>query len=756
MQNLEEILKNKFWLDNFREWQKEIIESILNKKDTLVFMPTWWWKSLTYQFPSVILDWLAIIISPLISLMKDQVDKLNFLWLKAKVINSTIDNYEKQVILNNISRDDWCIKFLYIAPERLNSEDFLRVIKKIKISLVAIDEAHCVSQWWHDFRPSYMKIKSFLENLKNKTNQDFPTVALTATATKKVRKDIIERIWMQNPNIFTTGFERKNIAIVVREISKREEKQKKLLEILEKTPWNGIIYCSSVKACKEVFDFLQFQNIKSGIYTWEMQKEKREKTQNDFMESKYKTIVATNAFWMWIDKKDIRFVIHYNLPWSIENYYQEVWRAWRDWKNSFWVVLASYQDTKIQEFFIENSYPSKEDILTFYNYLYKNFELWFWKWEQILKTYFIMASESGIKNDLRVWAILRVLEKYSIIKRWVEDNFENFRWKWITLLANKEKIPKIDWDHQEKLKNEAYFKLEEIKKLLFYPTCRKRFILEYFWDEEDLKKIWENCGSCDFCIEKKKTSKLSEENMVNISTFLIILEAIKDLDEKFWVTTIAKTLYWSEEKRILDFWLDKNKNYWTLSNLDLDLIKIIIEALIFKEFLYKTDWEYPLLGLSESWRIAITRNYLISNENADLQYFIKNKFKNYSWKDYSQKSKKIDTNLETFKLFQELKNTEKNYQEIIKIIAEKRNLKAQTIFNHILNSYKNWDLWLLEILKFSDLEKLKIIKEIIKKEFWDELPFLKEIKEKLEKFWKENINYTDIKIAIFMMEKKDL
>lgn len=767
MQNLEEILQQKFWLENFREWQKEIIESVLNQNDTLVFMPTWWWKSLTYQFPWFVLEWLVLVISPLISLMKDQVDKLNDLWLKASLINSTIDNYEKQIILNEISKNDESIKFLYIAPERLNNDDFLRIIKKVKISLVAIDEAHCISQWWHDFRPSYMKIKSFLEELKSE--KKFPIIALTATATKKVRKDIIERLGLQNPNIFTTGFDRKNIAIVVREISKKEEKQQKLLEILEKTPWIWIIYCSSVKSCQEVFEFLQMQNISSWIYTWEMKSEDREKTQNNFMNSIYKVIVATNAFWMWIDKKDIRFVIHYNLPWSIENYYQEVWRAWRDWKNSFWVTLASFQDTKIQEFFIENSYPSKEEVLQFYNYLYNDFEIWEWKDSNILKTYLIMASESGIKNDLRVWSILRVLEKYWIVKRWIE-NFEvqaNFRWKWITLLKNKEKIPKIDWEHQNLLKEEAYYKLEQIKKLLFYPSCRKKFILEYFADEEDLAKIWENCWTCDFCIEKKKFWNTEIQDLVKVSVFSIILETIKKFDEKFGLLRFTDYFLWNlsgnEKTAFYAAWKWRIEYFWELNNYSADFVKSIIESLIFKEFLYKTEWKYPVLWITEKWRIAIVRNYLLSDENEELQFFIRKKVweKNIFKKQENflkkiEKKEKIDTFLETLKIFENLKNENFDFKKIPEEISKIRELNKATIDWHISKLYENWQISLLDILKIFSLEELKIVKEIIFKNFPNWVSELKLIKEKLYEIWEQKISYWTIKIAISMIEKKDL
>jgi len=413
---LQQILQQQFRLEDFREWQKEIIESVVNWNDTLVFMPTWWGKSLTYQLPGIYREWVCLVISPLISLMKDQVDKLNELWIRTELINSTIDRYDISIILNDLSNPNTDIKFLYIAPERLNSSEFLRVISKIQISLVAIDEAHCISAWWHDFRPSYMKIRWFLDNLKK--NWDFPIMALTATATQKVREDIVERLWVKNPKSFTSWFDRKNITIIVREISKKDEKMAKVAEILDKTRWSWIIYCASRKAVKEVYDSLIENWVKAWIYTWAMTPENREVEQNRFMNDTYKVIVATNAFGMWIDKKDIRFVIHYNLPWSIENYYQEVWRAWRDGKQSFWVVIASFWDTKIQEFFIENTYPTKEEILKVYDYIYSWEKEWSGSWKVILKTQNTIAKESWIDSDMKVWSALKILEKYNIIRKW--------------------------------------------------------------------------------------------------------------------------------------------------------------------------------------------------------------------------------------------------------------------------------------------------------------------------------------------------
>jgi len=754
MQDLKEILQLKFWLNDFREWQRDVIESVIEWNDTLVFMPTWGWKSLTYQLPWIAMDWLVIVISPLISLMKDQVDKLNELWLKAELINSTIDSYDKQIILNDISKNNGTIKFLYIAPERLNNFDFNRVISNVKISLIAIDEAHCISQWWHDFRPSYMKLRWFLDNLKEKNH--FPIIALTATATKKVRTDIVERLWLWKPNVFTTWFDRKNISLIVREISKKEEKFEKVAEILNKTPWSWVIYCASRKAVKEVYDYLTQNWVKAWIYTWTMTAEKREDNQNDFMDSTLKVIVATNAFWMWIDKKDIRFVIHFNLPWSIENYYQEVGRAWRDWKNSYWVVLASFWDTKIQEFFIENSYPEKEEILKFYDYLYSEFNNWEWKNAKILKTYKTMAIESKIENDLKAWAIIRVLEKYNVLKRWVDETEDSseFRWRWIMLTQDKldHKNIKIDWSHQDALKTEWYFKLEQIKKLLFYPSCRKKFILKYFDDKEDLAKIWDDCGSCDYCIEKKNMANSDMQDLVKISVFALVLEVVKKFDERFWVWNIVKFLRWSNDKKITDWKMDKDDNFWALSDLTSEMIQAIIESLIATDYLYKSDWQYPMLWITETWRVAIVRDFLLKDDNKELQHFIKIKIGSKAIYKKQKKEKitkeKVDTYKETLKLLKEWND--------LKEIWKQRELKPMTIESHIVKLYEIWELWLTDIMKFSTFSNLNTIKSIIIWELNWVVDPLKPIKEALENISKNDISYFEIKIAIAMIEKKDI
>lgn len=756
MPYLQKILQEKFGLENFREWQEEIIRNILDKKDSLVFMPTWGGKSLTYQLPWLLLSWVTIVISPLISLMKDQVDKLNELGIRAELINSTLSVREQNFILTELEQrvqeDENAIKFLYIAPERLNSNFFLQLIHNVEIGLVAIDEAHCISQWGHDFRPSYMKIKGFLEKLRKE--KDFPVVALTATATEKVRKDIVERLWFKHYTIFTKGFDRKNIIILVREISKHEEKLAKTLEIVQKTVGSGIIYCASRKAVDEVYDFLVENNIAVWKYTGAMATNERDLMQNNFMDGDFKAIVATNAFGMGIDKKDIRFVIHYNLPGSIENYYQEVGRAGRDGKNSYGVVLASFWDVKIQEFFIENIYPEKSEVFDLYDYLYQDFKLWEWKGETIAKTYTQIAKESKIWNDMKIGTMIKLLEKYGIVERGLRGQIQEwFRGKGITLLQEKRKHSAIliDWKKQNLLQKESYFKLEQIKKLLFYPRCRKRFILEYFWDKEDLASLWKNCWTCDYCIEKEKRKDVKTEKLVNLSVFEIILDAVKKIDNTFGVQTIAKFLWGSQEKTIKERGLDTKEEYGVLKNYSLDFIVVLIEALVEHEFLEKSSGMYPLLSITKKWDFALTREYLLKDEEKDLQLFLAMKSRNFqkTWKKTSVAKEKTP-NWETYQKTLSLWQSGKDIWEI----AKQREMSSQTIEEHIVKLYEKWEITKESILEKVEKEHIVKVMEIIRNFFADNQEKLRPIKDKLEELWFSDISYFEIKLSLLFWSEE--
>lgn len=343
--NINEILKKVFGYDSFRPYQELIINSVMSNKDVLAVLPTGGGKSICYQIPAIASSGVGIVISPLISLMKDQVDTLNEQGISAVAINSALSNSE----FNNVLRDlhSGKIKLIYVAPERLENSYFIDLVKSLEISMIAIDEAHCISQWGHDFRPSYRNIKSFIDSLDNRPN----LIALTATATKIVREEIVNLLGLKNPNIYVASFDRPNIQFKI------EEPISKLDYILENVDKNEstIIYASTRNNVDKVYDFLKDKNYLVEKYHAGMLADERTNAQNNFINDTSKTIVATNAFGMGIDKPDVRKVIHYNMPKDLESYYQEAGRAGRDGLDSEAVLLFSKQDIVIAKMLLNRS-----------------------------------------------------------------------------------------------------------------------------------------------------------------------------------------------------------------------------------------------------------------------------------------------------------------------------------------------------------------------------------------------------------------
>lgn len=350
-------LKKYFNISQFRSAQEDIINAILHGNNVLAVLPTGAGKSLCYQIPALVSENFSIVVSPLIALMKDQVDQLNRNEELAAFINSSMSFYEAEQVLQKIAFGK--IKILYVAPERLESINFTERIKKLNPNYLFVDEAHCISQWGHNFRPSYAKIRDFVDYVEIKKISGF-----TATATPEVVKDIVEQLKMKEPQVFVRGFERDNIHISVQVIKKKKEKCLELLKTFE-TP--AIIYTASRKNAEEAAEYLTLHRINCSYYHAGLQPEIRRKIQEDFLEDKIKVIVATNAFGMGINKKDIRLLIHYNTPGSIENYYQEIGRAGRDGKPSHAFLLYDDYDINIQNFFLSASHPDKALIQSVYS-----------------------------------------------------------------------------------------------------------------------------------------------------------------------------------------------------------------------------------------------------------------------------------------------------------------------------------------------------------------------------------------------------
>lgn len=344
---LEQQLEKYFNFSKFRSGQKEIVESIMAGKDVVALMPTGGGKSLCYQLPAILSDKLTIVVSPLIALMKDQVDALNARGIKAVFINSSLSIEEIEARSVEIKMGK--VKILYVAPERLSQERFIDFLASLDIFMMAIDEAHCVSSWGHDFRPDYLLIKDCIKKLKSR-----PIIgAFTATATPEVKQDIIKRLDLSDPKVFVSGFDRPNLKFFVEANIKADKRIKEALRIIKTLPGSGIIYTLTRKEAEKTAVFLLENNINATFYHAGMQSFGRTKVQNDFMDNKFKVIVATIAFGMGVDKADVRFVIHMGMPASLEGYYQEAGRAGRDNENAYCILLHSRKDIGLHNYFIQ-------------------------------------------------------------------------------------------------------------------------------------------------------------------------------------------------------------------------------------------------------------------------------------------------------------------------------------------------------------------------------------------------------------------
>ena len=341
-----EALKAVFGYDSFRPGQEVVINAILEGRDILAVMPTGAGKSLCYQVPAMLLSGITLVISPLISLMQDQVKALNEAGVDAAFINSSLSEKELNDTFKNAYKGHY--KIIYVAPERLMSEGFISFAKSVEISMVTVDEAHCISQWGQDFRPSYMDIAEFINILDKR-----PIIsAFTATATQNVREDIICSLGLNNPYFLVTGFDRENLFF---QIDKPQNKERFILDFIERHRGeSGIIYCATRKNVDSLYTLLRKQHISVGKYHAGMSNEERKQMQNDFVFDYTSIVIATNAFGMGIDKSNVRFVIHYNMPSSMENYYQEAGRAGRDGLNSECILLFSPQDIIINRFLLEH------------------------------------------------------------------------------------------------------------------------------------------------------------------------------------------------------------------------------------------------------------------------------------------------------------------------------------------------------------------------------------------------------------------
>jgi ATP-dependent DNA helicase RecQ len=473
--NLQDALYKYFKHKSFLGRQEDIIKEIMAGRHVMTIMPTGSGKSVLYQLPALLLPELTIVISPLIALMKDQVDSLQRLKIDAVFINSSLSKKDRENRYKNLT--DGKYKILYVTPERFRKKEFLEIINKRKISLLAVDEAHCISQWGHDFRPDYTRLKEFRSKMGNPL-----TIALTATATPAVQKDIIGQLGLKEDEIklFHEGIGRKNLFLEVKSLWGEDEKLKLIKDTFKQKPGSGIIYFTLIKDLRTMSELLHRNKIPHSVYHGDLEAGPRRNVQNRFMNRENQLILATNAFGMGIDKPNIRFVLHAQIPGSLEAYYQEIGRAGRDGKDSLCLLLYDEQDLNIQMEFIKWNNPSSEFYGRAYNLLLSDTE----RINAEGLEYFKEQLTYKNRRDYRAETVLSILDRWNVIEGSVETkNLEVVN----PLPEHLDEQTFLD----QKLKNEQ-LKLLEMMRYAKTESCRKAFIHKYFGIEHP-----ELCNACD-------------------------------------------------------------------------------------------------------------------------------------------------------------------------------------------------------------------------------------------------------------------